>query len=303
MILNQKRKADDNDINLDSLIKIFFLTFSIILFGAIAYFIFYVTPSPLKPSEIGQIGDFYGGLLNPFLTFFTIVFLIWSIRLQSKELAATREELIATREEIKQTAKSHKELVTQGNASFFIEQAIRAFDESEDKAARILQSGYSISDRGGSKTISIFDPDDKGNGWIALKELYNERNNLSWDGINKKNIQHSKHSENKIKELFQLTKNELINVNVLIENHGWSLALTCLLAVSKNIEVLRCISLSKNDEKNIIDLLQNATRAIDEDILNISTENNQFATTFLLNEVSFTLLALCDKAKEDPFDD
>lgn len=93
MELNNKN--NDNDIKLNSLIKIFFITFFVSLVSAIAYFVIHVSQSPLKPSEIGQIGDFYGGLLNPFLTFFTIVFLIWSIRLQSKELKATKKEFKA----------------------------------------------------------------------------------------------------------------------------------------------------------------------------------------------------------------
>jgi hypothetical protein len=44
-------------------------------------------------SDLGTLGDFIGGLLNPILTFLTVCLLIWSIRIQMVELRLTREEL------------------------------------------------------------------------------------------------------------------------------------------------------------------------------------------------------------------
>jgi hypothetical protein len=40
----------------------------------------------------GQIGDFFGGLLNPILSFTAILLVLYTIRLQSKELREAREE-------------------------------------------------------------------------------------------------------------------------------------------------------------------------------------------------------------------
>ncbi|MCF2856992.1 hypothetical protein L1286_05905 [Pseudoalteromonas sp. SMS1] len=47
--------------------------------------------------DFGAFGDFIGGILNPILTFFTIVILVYSIRLQVKELELTRNELRETK--------------------------------------------------------------------------------------------------------------------------------------------------------------------------------------------------------------
>lgn len=47
--------------------------------------------------KFGLLGDYIGGLTNPVLTFLTVVLLIWSIRIQVKELNATREEIEETR--------------------------------------------------------------------------------------------------------------------------------------------------------------------------------------------------------------
>jgi hypothetical protein len=52
----------------------------------------------------GQLGDFFGGVLNPILSFVAILAVLYTIRLQSKELAEAREETkIANRTLIKQT--------------------------------------------------------------------------------------------------------------------------------------------------------------------------------------------------------
>ncbi|RXF00397.1 hypothetical protein [Pseudoalteromonas sp. PS5] len=49
-------------------------------------------------AQYGAFGDFFGGTLNPLLTFFTIVLLVCSLWLQSGELKATRIELQRTRQ-------------------------------------------------------------------------------------------------------------------------------------------------------------------------------------------------------------
>lgn len=52
----------------------------------------------------GQLGDFFGGVLNPILSFVAILAVLYTIRIQSKELAEAREETkIANRTLIKQT--------------------------------------------------------------------------------------------------------------------------------------------------------------------------------------------------------
>lgn len=51
-----------------------------------------------------RFGDFFGGTLNPLLTFLTIVLLIWSINVQLHELKLTRKEMEDTRKELAQSA-------------------------------------------------------------------------------------------------------------------------------------------------------------------------------------------------------
>lgn len=53
------------------------------------------SPSPESQTReaLGQMGDFFGGVLNPILAFASFIALLYTIKLQSKEMEETREEL------------------------------------------------------------------------------------------------------------------------------------------------------------------------------------------------------------------
>ena len=53
--------------------------------------------------DFGAFGDFLGGVLNPILGFATVGLLIWSLKMQMKELSLSREELALTRQELTET--------------------------------------------------------------------------------------------------------------------------------------------------------------------------------------------------------
>jgi hypothetical protein len=54
---------------------------------------------------MGQIGDFFGGVLNPLLSFMALIAVLFTIKMQSKELKEAKEETrIANRIQDKQTA-------------------------------------------------------------------------------------------------------------------------------------------------------------------------------------------------------
>lgn len=67
-------------------------------------------------SNLGTIGDYFGGLINPLLGFVSFCALLYTIRIQmkslakqSEELELTREELRATKEELARSAKAQEE--------------------------------------------------------------------------------------------------------------------------------------------------------------------------------------------------
>lgn len=60
-------------------------------------------------SDLGTFGDLIGGVLNPLLTFITIGLLLWSIRIQGRELSAATEQSEKAAIALQQTQKIHEE--------------------------------------------------------------------------------------------------------------------------------------------------------------------------------------------------
>ncbi len=64
-----------------------------------------------NPEHWGQLGDYIGGVLNPILSFVTVIILLTTINIQNKQLKASIKELTLTRSELKTTAESAKKQV------------------------------------------------------------------------------------------------------------------------------------------------------------------------------------------------
>lgn len=99
-------------------------------------------------------GDFMGGLLNPVLSFATILILLRSLWLQNEEMKAGRRELELTREEMAATREVHSnelELQSRNNLRPQLQKifsdAIFAFDKGWIKSLSMENIGASISPR------------------------------------------------------------------------------------------------------------------------------------------------------------
>lgn len=64
--------------------------------------------SPLDNASWGAFGDFMGGTLNPLLAFLGLIALLTTIKLQVKELKATRKELETSSNALKEQSESFK---------------------------------------------------------------------------------------------------------------------------------------------------------------------------------------------------
>ena len=68
-------------------------------------------------SKFGEWGDFFGGVLNPLLTFLMFMGLLFTIVLQQSELRATREEIARSTNELKQSNDARDQQIFE--AAFF----------------------------------------------------------------------------------------------------------------------------------------------------------------------------------------
>ena len=76
---------------------------------------FGITPSTAK-GDWGQFGDYLGGTLNPILSFLSLIAILLTFALQSKQLflsnlqlALSKEELVASREELRKSAEAQQQ--------------------------------------------------------------------------------------------------------------------------------------------------------------------------------------------------
>lgn len=102
------KKEDQTDI-LDRAIKIFPWLMIVIIVTLLAIYFSKFNDGLGDQSQFGAFGDFLGGILNPLLTFFTVVLLI-------RQLYYQRQELGATVEELQKTAAIHKENIQHNRA-------------------------------------------------------------------------------------------------------------------------------------------------------------------------------------------
>ena len=80
-----------------------------ILFAVAIIYLFFKSGGPEKADQLGPIGDYIGGLINPIFGFLSLIALLYTIKIQAEELKLTREELEATREELSRSAKAQEE--------------------------------------------------------------------------------------------------------------------------------------------------------------------------------------------------
>lgn len=73
----------------DEIGPLYLLFLSALVISALLFVILLI----IRPNNAGEWGDFFGGMLNPILTFLTFLGLLITIVLQQKELKETRKEL------------------------------------------------------------------------------------------------------------------------------------------------------------------------------------------------------------------
>jgi hypothetical protein len=109
-----KRKHNLLGLSSNPLFAVIVIAITLFLILIVTYlpFLHYITPSEIgnfnySKSDLGTLGDLIGGILNPLLTFITIGLLIWSIRIQGKELKEATEQSRRSADALVQTNNFH----------------------------------------------------------------------------------------------------------------------------------------------------------------------------------------------------
>jgi uncharacterized membrane protein len=102
-------------------------------------------------SDWGQMGDFFGGMLNPILAFASFIALLVTIKLQSEEMKETREELkqsrIAQQDLVKQAKAEQKNHSNRERYKILLSSMV----DSNDRIRNMLQKPFTKVERSDMK--------------------------------------------------------------------------------------------------------------------------------------------------------
>lgn len=138
---------------------IWIIVVSIILFLGVGSFIGYGALHPGKFKDFGTWGDFVGGLLNPLLTFLTVIGLLFTIHLQQRELRLTRKELAKSSNALEAQNLTTKQQRFENTLFSMIEmlnQIVNAMDVEPERSIRMRPENVEITTKLGRDCFSYF---------------------------------------------------------------------------------------------------------------------------------------------------
>lgn len=183
----------------------------------------------LSASQIGQIGDFFGGWLTPILLAFSSILLIFTIRFQIHQMKITREELAASTEAQKKAAQAQAAMLKYSKRSFELDSNAKGLVNLVSQADDFLNTKVNLY-------IDIINFDNKLPDDVRLfnvldiwrKEL-ESGNKLQMKCRNDRDKQ-------LIDKYLQSLNNEIYVCQSLIKNDGWVYISPYLNSISEHID-------------------------------------------------------------------
>ena len=143
-----KPLVEDENTTLDKIIKYFPYVAIPIAILMLAAYLYNFHGGFGDQSDFGAFGDFFGGILNPMLTFLTILLLLRQLRLQRSELNATAKELRAT-------AEIHEENMKHSRAVDIYEKTYEKYSKAIQNFNNSLNYNFvSLSKDGAALTVT-----------------------------------------------------------------------------------------------------------------------------------------------------
>ena len=183
----------------------------------------------VAPSEIGQIGQFFGGWLTPILLAFCLTMLVFSIRYQLKQLQLTREELSKSAEAQKQSAQAQQQQLIHSKRSFELESNARGLINLVEQADGFLNTKINLY-------VDIINFDNKLPHEIRL---FNMLDNWKKDLEIGKDISikcRNDRDKQYISKYLHGLHHEIYVCQSLIKNEGWVYLSPYMNAISEHIE-------------------------------------------------------------------
>ena len=234
-------------------LSIAMLTFTFFEFGQVA------------PSEIGQIGQFFGGWLTPILLGFTMVLLIFSIRFQINQLRLTRLVLHRSAEVQKQSATAQAELLLHSKRSFELESNAKGLINLVEQAENFLNTKVNLY-------VDIINFDNKLPHETRLFHMLD-----NWkkeiDADNAPNIKCRNDRDKKyIAKYLHSIHHEIYVCQSLVKNEGWVYLSPYMNAITEHIDATVTLYHSGLIDQSDIWLIKQAVNSLHNKVSYINSE-------------------------------
>lgn len=183
----------------------------------------------LASTQIGQVGDFFGGWLTPLLLGFTCFLLIFSIRFQINQMQITREELKASSEAHRKAAQAQAAMVKYSKRSFELDSNAKGLVNLVSQADEFLNTKVNLY-------IDIINFDNKLPDDVRLFNVLDIWRKEIESGNNLKMKCRNDRDTQLIDKYLQSLNNEIYVCQSLIKNDGWVYLSPYLNSINEHIE-------------------------------------------------------------------
>lgn len=185
----------------------------------------------VSPSEIGQIGEYFGGWLTPLLLAFMVILLIFSLRFQIHELRLARASIIESASVQSRVAESQEQLLSRTHTNFEIESGAKGLISLVEQSDEILRTKVNVY-------VDIINFDNKLPHETRLLNVIDSWNlDLEHGKIFDMKVRHSRDAKVISKYLHNI-HHEIYICQTLAKNRGWSYISPYVKSIAEHIEAL-----------------------------------------------------------------
>ena len=116
----------------------------LVLAAAVASVYLFFQYGQVAPSQIGQIGQYFGGWLTPLLLAFMVLLLIYSLRFQIHELKMARASIAESAIVHRKVAESQEQLLSKTHINFEMESSAKGLISLVEQSDEILRTKVNV---------------------------------------------------------------------------------------------------------------------------------------------------------------
>ena len=243
-----------------SVVKIAALIIPLVVAGLIYIFFTY---GVVAPSEIGQIGEFFGGWLTPIIGGFIAILLVYSLRFQIQELRLTRLSIEKSANVQNKVADTQEKLLTRTYINFELESSAKGLISLVKQTDSILNTKVNIY-------VDILNFDNK---LPHETRLFNVIDSWNQDLEHGKSFDIKFRHERDGKVIAKYLHNihhEIYICQTLVKNDGWVYISPYVKSITEHIEAVVTLNAVKLVNDNEMWLVKQAVYGLHDKLENVN---------------------------------